>query len=173
MQHAEEGTLHSYLDGELAPAEVIELERHLSVCAPCRAKLTEAKSFLGLADELIPLLDTVPAGTKTPATAPKLRRGWPVRPALLAWAASVVLAGGVGYAWHAQQVTVAPAEALRQLSDASSNAAPTTSQPAQPIDEPTASPPAAATRRDRSAGPTHDALSPTTPEKNSPQQPLP
>src|SRR6478735_1168626 len=133
VQHAEEGTLHSYLDGELTPAEVIELERHLSVCAPCRAKLTEAKSFLGLADELIPLLDTVPAGTKAPATAPKPRRGWPVRPAVLAWAASVVLAGGVGYAWHAQQVTVAPAEALRQLSDASSNTAPATSQPVQPI----------------------------------------
>ena len=42
MRHADEGTLHSFLDGELSPAEVEELERHLSVCVPCRALLAEA-----------------------------------------------------------------------------------------------------------------------------------
>jgi hypothetical protein len=160
VQHADEGTLHSYLDGELTPAEVMELERHLSVCAPCRAKFTEAKRFLGVADELIPLLDTVPAGTRSPATAPKGKRPWPIRPAALAWAASIVLAAGVGYAWRAQPVMPAPAAVAPQLSDVATDAAPAAA-PAQPHDPQVAVRPRATPRREATADAAREAPAPT------------
>lgn len=120
MQHADEGHLNAYLDGELAPSEVVELERHLSVCAPCRTRLAEAKSFMGEADELVTLLDHVAPGTKAPATGPVVRRAWPVRPATLAWAATVVLAAGVGYVWRGEPVLEKAVAAATQATDAAS-----------------------------------------------------
>ena len=91
MKHADEGQLHAYLDGELSPAEVTELERHISVCAPCRALLTEARGFLTESDSLVLALD-MPVAAK-PYRAPRR-----IPYSTLAWAAMVILALGTGYA---------------------------------------------------------------------------
>jgi len=96
MRHADEGTLHSYLDGELSPAEVTELERHLSVCAPCRAQLAEARSFMTEADGLVVALD-IPHAPSRPFVAPTAAPRWRPRLTTLAWAATIVLAVGLGY----------------------------------------------------------------------------
>lgn len=96
MRHADEGTLHSYLDGELTPAEVTELERHLSICAPCRAQLAEARSFMTEADGLVVALDVPHAPTK-PFVAPMAPPRWRPRLTTLAWAATIVIAVGLGY----------------------------------------------------------------------------
>lgn len=113
MQHVDEGMIHAFLDGELSPAEATEFERHLSVCAPCRAKFAEEQGFVTEAAGLVVALDDVPPGTR-PATTPiPLRRArpWFVRPATLAWAASIVAAAGVGYAWRGAPATPEFAEA--------------------------------------------------------------
>jgi len=96
VRHADEGTLHSYLDGELTPAEVTELERHLSICAPCRAQLAEARSFMTEADGLVVALDVPHAPTK-PFVAPMAPPRWRPRLTTLAWAATIVIAVGLGY----------------------------------------------------------------------------
>ncbi|MEO6067519.1 MAG: zf-HC2 domain-containing protein, partial [Gemmatimonadales bacterium] len=80
MRHADEGTLHSFLDRELSPVEVEELERHLSVCVPCRALLAEARTFMADADELVVALDVHPPRASVPTVAIPAR-GWRPRPA--------------------------------------------------------------------------------------------
>lgn len=96
MLHADEGTLHAYLDGELSPTESAEFERHLSVCVPCRAALAEAKGFLTEADQMITTLDAV-APRPAAVAIPTPRRNWHPRLSTMAWAATVILALGLGY----------------------------------------------------------------------------
>ena len=91
MKHADEGILHAWLDGELSAEEAAELERHLSVCLPCRTLLAEAKAFVTESDDLVLALD-LPSAPK-PLPVPR-RVPWNT----LAWAAMVVLALGTGYA---------------------------------------------------------------------------
>lgn len=131
MQHADEGTLHSYLDGELSPAEVTELERHMSVCAPCRAQLAAARSFLTEADDLVVALDVALPSMKAPVTT-QARRPWQPHLTTLAWAATIVLAVGLGYSLRPQldQTTgarIATSPAPTQMADAPTVPAPTVS----------------------------------------------
>lgn len=97
MSHVDEGTLHAYLDGELPPAERAGLEAHLEQCMACQAVLTEERALLERASAL--LGSTRPTERPAPPfqevrRAP--RRPWYARTAF-AWAASVILALGVGY----------------------------------------------------------------------------
>ena len=128
MRHADEGTLHSYLDGELSPAEVVELERHLSVCAPCRAQLAEARSFLTEADDLVMALDVAASSSNAPVAIRALRP-WRPRRTTLAWAATIVLAVGLGYSLRSQLdettgARVATSPAPTQMADAPTTPAP-------------------------------------------------
>jgi len=99
MSHADEGSLHAYLDGELTAAERAGLEAHLAGCATCRARLAEERDLVERARGLL-------AGAAPPEAAlPPLRRtgggGRGARPlprwVPLAWAASVLLALGGGW----------------------------------------------------------------------------
>lgn len=94
MSHVDEGTLHAYLDGELTPIERAEFERHLSVCAVCRGALSEARTFLTESDGMIRALDVVLPGGEVAFPAPRRPL---VRLSTLAWAASLLLAVGLGY----------------------------------------------------------------------------
>jgi hypothetical protein len=165
VQHVDEGMIHAFLDGELSPAEATEFERHLSVCAPCRAKFAEEQGFVTEAAGLVVALDNVAPGTR-PATTPiPLRRArpWVLRPATLAWAASIVAAAGIGYTWRGAPVAVetpvaavltesaAPQEVATRGDAAPSAAAPMASRPparssagAERRDAPSAPPPALA-----------------------------
>jgi len=98
MSHVDEGTLHSYLDGELSPDERQAVENHLSQCAPCRASLAEeqalrerASAVLGAARPLERPMPPFEQLRRTSKPSP-----WRVRRSI-AWAASIVLAIGIGY----------------------------------------------------------------------------
>ena len=94
MPHLDEGTLHALLDGEIPSAELPPIQAHLGACAECRARLAEEQDLLAESDRLIEVLELPEAA---PAVAPVRtapRRVWPTR---LAWAATLVLAAGLGY----------------------------------------------------------------------------
>jgi putative zinc finger protein len=99
MSHVDEGTLHAYLDGELPPAERAGLESHLEQCNACQTLLTEEQALRERASALL--------GATRPSERPvppfqELRRAqrrpapWYAR-RTFAWAASLVLAVGLGY----------------------------------------------------------------------------
>jgi len=97
MSHVDEGTLHAYLDGELSPAERTGLEQHLPQCATCRGLLADVRALLDRSTAL--LASARPAERPLPPfeqvrRAP--RRPWYLRRSV-AWAASIVLAVGLGY----------------------------------------------------------------------------
>ena len=96
MSHVDEGTLHAYLDGALPPDERAQVEAHLAACAECQERLAEARSLIARADALLAL--ALP-GEKAAPPLHELRRRplwwqvrWPV-----AWAASIMLAVGLGW----------------------------------------------------------------------------
>ena len=98
MSHVDDGTLHAYLDGELSPAEVQGVEAHLAQCPACRGRLDEERALITRAGELLALaappdreLPPFRAGDVKPLT----RLWWRVR-LPLAWAATVVVALGIG-----------------------------------------------------------------------------
>jgi anti-sigma factor RsiW len=97
MSHADEGTLHAYLDGELTPVERAGVEAHLAGCAACRTRLDEERE---LAERALELLARVapPEGAVPPIQRTGGRGARPLpRWMPLAWAASVLLALGTGW----------------------------------------------------------------------------
>src|SRR5258707_11162968 len=98
MSHVDEGTLHSYLDGELSPDERAAVESHLSQCATCRASLAEERALLDRASALLGSARPVerPAPPFEQLRRESKRSPWRVRRSI-AWAASIVLAVGLGY----------------------------------------------------------------------------
>jgi len=98
MSHVDDGTLHAYLDGELSPAEVQGVEAHLAQCPACRGRLDEERALITRAGELLAL--AAPPDRELPPfrvgdVKPPTRLWWKVR-LPLAWAATLVLALGIG-----------------------------------------------------------------------------
>ena len=98
MSHVDDGTLHAYLDGELAPAEAQGVDAHLAQCPACRARVEEERALITRAGELLAL--AAPPERELPPfragdVKPLKRLWWQVR-LPLAWAATVVLALGIG-----------------------------------------------------------------------------
>ena len=98
MSHVDDGTLHAYLDGELTPVESGRLDAHLAACLACRARLEEERALIERASKL--LSRAVPP-TPERAAPPlhQLRRPrvtWRLRMPL-AWAATVLMAVGIGW----------------------------------------------------------------------------
>lgn len=107
MSHLDVGLMHELLDGEIPSSELAPIQAHLASCAECRAKFDEERALLAGTDELIELIE-VPVATKSveePPAAPRRRLAW-VRD--LAWAASILLAVGVGYAVRGSAPGIAP-----------------------------------------------------------------
>jgi len=98
MSHVDDGTLHTYLDGELAPAEARGVDAHLAQCPACRERLEQERALITRAGELLALA-TPPDRELPPFRAgdvkPPTRLWWRVR-LPLAWAATIVLALGIG-----------------------------------------------------------------------------
>jgi hypothetical protein len=57
MSHVDEGTLHALLDGELAPAEVVEVQTHFATCPACSARLDSARKLLAETERLVSALE--------------------------------------------------------------------------------------------------------------------
>src|SRR5947207_516057 len=55
MSHVDDGTLHTYLDGELAPAEARGVDAHVAQCPACRERLEEERALITRAGELLAL----------------------------------------------------------------------------------------------------------------------
>jgi hypothetical protein len=134
MRHLDEGTLHALLDGEIPSAELAPIQAHLGGCAECRARLAEEQDLLAESDRLIEVLELPEAA---PAVAPvrtAARRVWPAR---LAWAATVVLAAGLGYSIRGGPAEPVPAASLDSAAEIRSAepAAPTTPPAAEPLNQ--------------------------------------
>lgn len=126
MSHPDEGTMQMLLDGELDAEERARVESHLRSCAPCATRLAEARGFMEEADRLVEVLAVPeqPASPRRASTRRTLIR-------TLAWAASIVLAVGVGY-WGRGPGPVTPTSVMLQEPDGplTTNTGPTTVQPA-------------------------------------------
>lgn len=106
MSHLDEGMIHALLDGEISSAELPPIQAHLGACAECRARLAEEQALLETSDRLIDLIEVPAIAPIAPTRTSPVHRAWPRN---LAWAATVVLAAGIGY-WTRGSVRPAPEE---------------------------------------------------------------
>ena len=72
MQHLDEGTIHSWLDGALSADEAARVEAHVKDCAQCQAAVAEARGFIAASSRILTALDNAPRGV-IPAAAPRKR----------------------------------------------------------------------------------------------------
>jgi hypothetical protein len=72
MQHLDEGTIHSWLDGALSVDEAARVEAHVKECPECAAAVAEARGFIAASSRILTALDNAPRGV-IPAAAPKRR----------------------------------------------------------------------------------------------------
>lgn len=105
MSHVDEGALHAYLDGaldEYPAADADRVREHLEVCGTCRDRLEEertirdqAASILGVAAPRVdvPTLEELRSFVRART---KERSPTPSRLYRLGWAASIVVALGIG-----------------------------------------------------------------------------
>ena len=96
MSHVDDGALHAYLDGELTPVERARLEAHVAECAPCRTRLDEERALIERASGLLGLAQPPERAMPPLHQLRRPRLTWRLR-VPIAWAASVVLALGLGY----------------------------------------------------------------------------
>ena len=154
MSHVDEGLLHAYLDGELTPVERARVDEHLAGCLTCRTRLEEERQLIERASIL--LSAALPPDRLAPPLSalarPRPRRFWHVR-LPLAWAATVVLAVGLGWTLAVQMmprhapVTLGGPIAVRE------NQAPPAQQPAAPAPTASGRLDMRRQRSDKSAGP--------------------
>ena len=62
MQHLDEGTIHSWLDGALSSEEAARAEAHVAECPQCAAAVAEARGFIAASSRILTALDHVPRG---------------------------------------------------------------------------------------------------------------
>jgi hypothetical protein len=128
MSHPDEGTLHALLDHELTPAETEAVQNHFRECGACAARFAEAAGLTGESDRIVaayelphaaraaqapsrevpPFIAPPPPRPDAPASSGSpivlLPEGspdrWPrpQRRRSLAWAATLLVAVGAGYA---------------------------------------------------------------------------
>ena len=106
MSHVDEGALHAYLDGALDEYSVTEASRireHLDACASCaerleveRALRSDAHAMLGMAAPTVDLPSFEELRAYVERTRPAPSRV-SLRTTRLSWAASVMLALGIGW----------------------------------------------------------------------------
>ncbi|MEO5800498.1 MAG: zf-HC2 domain-containing protein [Gemmatimonadales bacterium] len=140
MPHLDEGMIHELLDGEIPSSQLPPLTAHLASCAECRHRLEQAQTLMAEADALVEILDlpTTPA-VSTVTTAPEQRpRRWL---APVAWAASLAIAAGAGYAARGNLVLVSPppvaVEAPQRAADSVAPTRPSAAAP-QVLNQPVA-----------------------------------
>lgn len=99
MSHLDEGQIHALLDDELDASERRAVEEHLKGCLACREAVEVAKRFLAEADRLVGVLEPPPASRPVALGAAQAARRVPLlqRYQWAAWAATLVLAVGLGY----------------------------------------------------------------------------
>lgn len=104
MQHLDDGLIQELVDGEVPSADLLPIQRHLAECESCQSRLEAARTMIGETDALIEMLDDEAAPAPSALVIPRKKPTWPRH---LAWAASLVLAVGLGYAGR-DLVRIAP-----------------------------------------------------------------
>jgi hypothetical protein len=90
MQHLDEGTIHSWLDGALSAEEAARVSAHIAECQQCAAAVAEARGFIAASSRILTALDNVPKGV-VPSGERAKPRNW------TAWrAAAAVLVVALG-----------------------------------------------------------------------------
>lgn len=100
MNHAADGTLQAYVDGELESFERAALERHLEACSACVAELDGLRAAGARFASAVRMLDEG-AGAVTIAPMPlslRTRRAWHGPHRMLARAATIIVALGLSAA---------------------------------------------------------------------------
>ena len=93
MQHLDEGTIHSWLDGALSADEAARVEAHVKECQQCAAAVAEARGFIAASSRILTALDNAPRGV-VPVATPKKRVDpivWRVAATLLVVAAGTLV----------------------------------------------------------------------------------
>jgi hypothetical protein len=91
MQHPDEGTIHTWLDGELAAEDAATLEAHVADCQQCAAAVAEARGLIAGSSRIVSSLDSVPGGV-IPTVRPT-HRAWYATTQFRAAAALLLVAG--------------------------------------------------------------------------------
>jgi hypothetical protein len=126
MPHVDEGQLHAYLDGELLALGVSAdaFARHLAECDACREQLEEARRTRGRASAILAASGPPPAEIPPFESVVGARQAAPRRrgisPTALAWAATIVLALGLG--WSARTL-LTPGSGARQSAEVAETSA--------------------------------------------------
>jgi len=186
MPHINDGQIHAWLDGALEAHERARIEEHIAGCAECRSRVDEEREIIAAASRILavaapPALDAPPFPNLRAPRRP--RRGLLSDPMRLAWAASLVLALGIGWlgrSWIASDMrSEASVEALeagpdveagpdieaeRQAQAAESGSA--AAAPAQPQPQ---APPTPSNRTGRTAAPPTPQDVPEAARKIAPQ----
>jgi hypothetical protein len=140
MQHLDEGTIHSWLDGALSGDEAARVEAHVKECPQCAAAVAEARGFIAASSRILTALDNAPRGV-IPAAAPGRRVDpmvWRIAATVLVVAAGtlVVFRNGVAPTKTEQvKVQTAPATSSAVAPEAlkRDKGAVTTAEPVPPV----------------------------------------
>ena len=73
MQHLDEGTIHSWLDGALDSEEAARVAAHVGECPECAAAVAEARGFIAASSRILTALDNAPRGVIPTAAIPRKR----------------------------------------------------------------------------------------------------
>lgn len=152
MQHLDDGLLHELVDGEVPSADLVAIQRHLDACATCRARLDAARELTNLTDGLIEVLDApdVPAPSETPVLPLPVRGASPRWSRVVGIAASLLVAGGLGYSARdlvpppGDDRAIVPSIVSGATGAAPANAAAVTDQPVPEASPPVSTPTPAA-----------------------------
>jgi hypothetical protein len=60
MPHLDEGTIHTWLDGQLPPDEARSVEAHVAECRQCAGAVAEARGLIAASSRILTALDSVP-----------------------------------------------------------------------------------------------------------------
>lgn len=133
MSHLDEGQLHAYLDGEPhdgVTAQRHEIDQHLAECAQCRGRLDEERRVRDRAAAILrtggPGDAVAPPFEELAARQRRTRHRVP-RDLVLAWAATVALALGIG--WYARSLALRDAPAALDLAVQEPRPTPAPEQP--------------------------------------------
>lgn len=108
MNHLDEGTIHTWLDGALDATQSAEADAHLKSCAECSAKVAEARGLIAASSRILVSLDDVPANVipkKVPVTFASLSAGATKRPRRMApWVSGLAAAAILVTLWRTSGV---------------------------------------------------------------------
>jgi anti-sigma factor RsiW len=117
-----ESRILGYVDGRLKESERLEVEKHLSACAPCRVRVEEFRSVSGLLDEL-PVIEPSPefdTRVRALVAAEPVKQSWwawlRVSPRI-AFAASMLLLAAIWLGVYRQPQPALPWNGNQQVAD--------------------------------------------------------